>query len=508
MDKKGKVYLIGAGPGDPGLLTIKGKDALSKADVVVYDNLANPFLLRYAKKGADLIYVGKRAGKHALDQGSINQLLVKLSKKGLNVARLKGGDPFIFGRGGEEALALFREDIEFEIIPGITSAISVPAYAGIPLTHREYASSVTFVTGHEADSKQDSNIAWDKIIGSETIVILMGVSNIKNIKERLIREGLSPDTPFAIIRNGTLPEQKVLEGRLKDMDEIAEKDKVSPPAIIVIGRVVELRKKINWLEKKPLFGKRILITRPKEQADELIQPLMEMGAYCIPFPTIEIAPPDSWGPLDTAINRITDYDWILFTSVNGVRSFFNRLKRLGNDARSLHGLKIGAIGPKTASLLGDMYIKVDLIPEEYRAEGIATYFASMDLRGMRFLIPRAEVARDYLPARLREMGAKVDVVPAYKTVVPDVREEKIKYVKDMLLKGKIDLAIFTSPSTFKNLLVILRLQEDEAKRYFHNTRIACIGPVTGSAVEKSGLSVDISPERYTIPNLIKAILKD
>lgn len=508
MGKTGKVYLIGAGPGDAGLLTIKGKEALNKADAIVYDHLVDPSLLRYAKKAAELIYVGKKAGRHSMDQESINKLLVKLSKKGLNVARLKGGDPFIFGRGAEEAMALSKEGIAFEVIPGITSAISVPAYAGIPLTHREYASSVTFVTGHEASSKKDSSIPWNSIAGSETIVILMGVANLKNIKERLIKAGASLNTPFAIICNGTLPEQKTVEGELKDMDYIAEKNRIKPPAVIVIGRVVKLRKQINWLEKKPLFGKKILITRAKDQADELMLPLMEMGAYCIPFPTIQIVGVDNQAPLDAAINKISDYDWILFTSVNGVKAFFDRMKQLRKDIRDLCCIKIGAIGPKTAFSLNNMCLRVDLIPDEYRAEGIAEYFARMNIKGTRFLIPRAETAREFLSERLQRMGATVDVIPVYKNIIPDVKEDKIKAMKSMLLRGEIDLAIFTSPSTFRNLLVILSIQENEVKKYFHNTKIACIGPITADVIKKSGIHVNIIPDKYTIPHLIESILKE
>ena len=507
MDKKGKVYLIGAGPGDPGLFTIKGKDILSKVDVVVYDNLANPLLLRYAKKGANFIYVGKRAGKHALDQESINKLLVELSRKGLSVARLKGGDPFIFGRGGEEAQILSQKGIDFEIIPGITSAISVPAYAGIPLTHREYTSSVIFITGHEDPTKSESSIAWDKIVGAGTIVILMGVGNLAKIKERLIKEGLSPNIPFVIICNGTLPEQRVIEGRLMDMDELAEENNVKPPAIVVIGDVVKLRKELIWFEKKPLFGKRLLITRSEDQANELIKPLMDMGASCILFPTIKIIPPETWESLDKAIMNINDYDWILFTSINGVKFFFERLRKLGKDIRDLKGIKIGAIGPKTASSLSSMHLNPDFIPEEFRAEGIIEYFNNMDIKGMRFLIPRAEKAREYLPKELEKIGAKVDVVSAYKTIIPEIKND-YKIVKHMLSEGKIDLAIFTSPSTFTNLIKILDIQKDQIKEYFFKTKIACIGPVTEAVIKETGLLVDIMPKKYTISHLIEAILEE
>ncbi len=504
--KKGKVYLIGAGPGDPTLITLKGRSILEKVDVIVYDNLINPLLLRYAKKDAKLIYVGKRAGKHFMDQESINRLLIDLSKKGLFVARLKGGDPFIFGRGGEEAQALSREGIEFEIVPGITSAIAVPSYAGIPLTHRKYASSVTFVTGHEDPTKKDSSISWDRIAHSGTIVILMGVGNLSSIKKRLIDEGLSPDTPFAIICNGTLPGQRVFQGKLKEMDSVAEKEGIRPPAIVVIGDVVRLRDEIKWFEKKLLFGKRILITRAEEQADELLYPLMELSAECILFPTIRILPPESWDYVDKEIEDLERYEWIIFTSVNGVRFFFKRMKDLGKDIRLFSKTKVCAIGEKTASMLKDMLIIPNIVPEEYRAEGVVECFKNLDIKGKRILIPRADKARDILPKRLSEMGADVSVVSVYRNVIPEVEDKRKDEIKRMIQDGKIDLAIFTSPSTFKNFLSLLNISFKEAKTFLSNVDIACIGPVTEDAIKKAGLNCIIIPSKYTIPDLINAVI--
>ena len=504
--KKGKVYLIGAGPGDPTLITLKGRNILEKADAIVYDNLVNPLLLRYAKKDAELIYVGKIAGKHFMDQESINRLLIDLSKKGLCVARLKGGDSFIFGRGGEEAQALSKEGIEFEIVPGITSAIAVPSYAGIPLTHRKYASAVTFVTGHEDPTKEDSSISWDRIAHSGTIVILMGVGNLSLIKKRLIDEGLSPDTPFAIICNGTLPSQKVFQGKLKEIDSIAKKEGVRPPAIVVIGDVVRLRDEIKWFEKKVLFGKRILITRAEEQADELLYPLQDLGAECILFPTIKILPPESWDHVDKEIEDLKKYDWIIFTSVNGVKFFFGRIKDLRKDIRLFSKIKVCAIGEKTARILEEMLITLDLVPKEYRAEGVIECFRDMDIKGKRILIPRADKARDILPKRLSEMGAKVSVISVYRNMLPEVEEKKRDELKRMIQDGKIDLAIFTSPSTFKNLLSLLNISFDEAKTLLSNVDIACIGPVTEDAIRKAGLKCCIIPSKYTIPDLINAVI--
>ncbi len=506
MAKKGMVYLIGAGPGDPALFTIKGVKALSRADAVIYDNLVNSFLLKYAKDSAKLIYAGKQAGIHSMDQESINSLLVQLAKKGLVVARLKGGDPFIFGRGGEEAQALAKEGIEFEIIPGITSAISVPTYAGIPLTHRKYSSSVTFVTGHEDPLKADSHISWKSVAGSGTIVILMGIGNLEKIKQRLIKEGLSSETPFAIICNGTLPEQKVIQGKLSDMDTIAQQEHVRPPAVIVIGRVVELRRQISWFEKRPLFGKRIIITRPEEQADELVYPLMDAGADCILFPTIKIVAPEDWYTLDKAINELHKYNWIIFTSVNGVKFFFNRMMELKKDGRILGNSKICAIGPKTAQALKNRCIVPDLMPEEYRAEDIVRCFSQIQIKGERFLIPRVDNARDLLPKELKKMGAKVDVVCAYRNILPEVEEQKKEKIREMLLKGKADIVVFTSPSTFYNFIKLLDIPESRAKDYFKDIKIACIGPVTANAVKKTGLKPAIMPEKYDIPHLIEAII--
>ena len=508
MAKKGMVYLIGAGPGDPTLFTIKGLKALGKADVVIYDNLVNPLLLRHAKPSAKLIYSGKRAGFHSMDQETINKLILRFAKEGLIVARLKGGDPFIFGRGGEEAQVLAEEGIEFEVIPGITSAISVPAYAGIPLTHRKYSSSVTFVTGHEDPLKTDSFVSWKSVAGSGTVVILMGIGNLEKIKQRLITEGMPPETPFAIICNGTLPNQKVIQGNLSDMDILAKQEQVKPPAVIVIGHVVELRKKISWFEKKPLFGKKVIITRAEEQAGELLYPLMDAGAECVLFPTIKIVEPECWDELDNSINQLRKYDWIVFTSANGVKFFFSRMLKLKKDARMLQNIKICAIGPKTAKALEDRFVLPELVPEEYTAEGIVRCFSGMQVKEKRFLIPRASNARDLLPRELEKMGAKVDVVCAYRNVIPEIEEQKREKLKDMLLKGEAEVVIFTSPSTFHNFLKLLDISENRVKEYFKITKIACIGPVTASAIEKKGLRPDITPEKYDIPHLVKAIISN
>ena len=351
---KGKVYLVGAGPGDPELLTLKGRRLLGEAEVVIYDFLAHPSLLKFISPAAETIYVGKKGGDHTLPQGDINQLIIDRAQTGKQVVRLKGGDPFIFGRGGEEAEELFKAGIPFEVVPGITSAIAVPAYAGIPLTHRRYNSSVAFITGHEDPLKDQTGLDWEKLAtGVETLVFLMGYKNLPRIVERLIQNGRPPRTPAALIRWGTTPEQITVTGSLEEIVPLAEAAGLGPPAILVVGSVVELRDRLSWFERRPLFGKQIVVTRTREQASDLVVRLENLGAHCLEFPTIRLAPPSSWEELDQSIRSLSSYDWILFTSPNGVEAFFERLAALGFDLRDLKGLQIGAIGPATAEAFKD-----------------------------------------------------------------------------------------------------------------------------------------------------------
>ncbi|MGD9031661.1 MAG: uroporphyrinogen-III C-methyltransferase, partial [Desulfobacteraceae bacterium] len=417
--KKGIVYLVGAGPGDPGLLTLKAKACLEEADAVIYDYLANEAFLDHADKKAEMIYVGKKGGEHTLSQEEINKLIVDKAQKGLTVVRLKGGDPFIFGRGGEEAEELVKAGVSFEVVPGVTSAIAVPAYAGIPLTHRDYTSTVAFITGHEDPRKETSSIAWDKLATSVgTLVFLMGVGNLPQIAKRLMAHGRSPDTPVALIQRGTVPEQKTVVGRLQDIAERAQSEGLKPPAIIVVGDIVNLREQLNWFENKPLFGKRIVVTRAREQASGFLAHLNALGAACIEFPTIQVVPPKSWDPLDRAVMRLERYQWLLFTSVNGVKYFFKRLEDLGLDMRELRDMKVGAIGPKTAEAVYKKGIRPDLVPEEYRAEAVVEAFKKWDVKGVKILLPRAAKAREVLPVELVKLGANVDEIPAYETVRP------------------------------------------------------------------------------------------
>jgi uroporphyrinogen III methyltransferase/synthase len=504
LKRKGKVYLAGAGPGDPGLLTLKAKQCIEKADAIVYDHLANPSFLQYARPQAEIIYVGKEGSAHTMNQEEINRLMVGKAQAGLMVVRLKGGDPFVFGRGGEEAQELVKAGIPFEIIPGVTSAIAVPAYAGIPLTHRDYTTTVAFVTGHEDPGKEKSEIAWDKLAtAAGTLVFLMGVGNLAHITQSLIDHGRSPETPVAVIQRGTVPEQRTVTGVLRDIAEKAKKEEIRPPAVIVVGEVVSLRKDLAWYEKKPLFGKRIVVTRAREQASSFLAGLFELGAECIEFPTIETIPPKDWKQMDDAIKSLDDYHWVLFTSVNGVKYFFERLKAAGKDARDLKGVKVGAIGAKTAEAVQEKGITPDLVPDEYRAEAAVEAFKLQRVKGKRILLPRAAEARELLPKELEKMGARVDVVEAYRTVKPENERAK---VKDLLEKGEIHVVTFTSSSTVNNFVEMFEAEGDQFSKWMERVVVACIGPVTAKTAKERNLFVSVVPSEYTVEALTGAIV--
>ncbi len=499
--KKGKVYLIGAGPGDPGLITLKGVECLRKSDVVIYDYLANEGLLQLIPGGAEKVYVGKKGGDHTLPQQEINSLIVEKAKAGKIVSRLKGGDPFIFGRGGEEAEVLFDAGIPFEVVPGVTSAIAVPAYAGIPLTHRDFTSTVAFMTGHEDPNKSTSRIPWDQISGGDgTLVFLMGVGNLPMIASELVKHGRSAKTPVAVIRWGTLPEQETLIGTLENIAELAQVRKMKPPAIIVVGEVVGLRGKLNWFESLPLFGRQILVTRTREQASDLSQRLKELGANPIEFPAIEVIPPESWVEVDHCLKKLDEYDWIIFTSANGVRFFLERLLALGMDIRDLRGPQICAIGPKTAEGLEALKVRVDYIPVEYRAEAILAGLRKENWPGKRVLIPRARMARDILPEGLRRAGAVVDVVEVYQTVSPSGDPGDII---DRLQSGEIAAVTFTSSSTVANFME--RMGAAKARGLLKGVVVASIGPITAEKAKSLGIETAVMPKEYTIPALVKAL---
>lgn len=503
INKKGKVYLIGAGPGDPGLITVKGSECIRQADVIVYDYLASPSLLKYAKKESEIIYVGKQGGDHTLSQDGINALIVEKAAKGFTVARLKGGDPFIFGRGAEEAEALIENGISFEVVPGVTSAIAAPAYAGIPLTHRSFTSTVAFVTGHEDPVKAESGINWEALAkGIGTIVFLMGVKNLPNIVMQLTKHGISSDTPVALVRWGTTPKQKSISGTIGNIVERVKEAGLKSPAIIVVGNVVKLKSKMDWFEKRPLFGKRIAVTRAREQASDLVGMLTALGAECLEFPTIKVEPPDDFSTLDKAIENLSTYDWLIFTSVNGVSFFFERLFATGKDMRSFYKIKTAVIGPATSEKLLSYGLKSDIIPESYRAESVIDAFRNENLKDKKILLPRAKEARAILVEELAKMGALVDEITAYRTNA--VTGEAAGLISE--LKNKtIDLITFTSSSTVKNFAALL--PPGAFDELLKDVTVAAIGPITADTAKEMGFKVNIIAESFTIPGLCDAILK-
>src|SRR5690348_2688429 len=494
----GKVYLVGAGPGDTGLLTLKGKAALERADAVIYDFLANENLLRYARPECEKICVGKRPGHKNSSQEEINQLLVNRAAQGKIVVRLKGGDPFIFGRGGEEAQALAKAGIPFESVPGVTSGYAAAGYAGIPLTHRDLSSSVTFVTGHEDPSKPSNSLDWTKLAaGADTLVLFMGVRNLPEISAALLGGGKDPGTPAAVIFWGTRATQQTVTGTL---DNIAAKiEGIEAPAIIVLGSVVGLRDDLNWFERLPLFGKRIVITRAREQSAAFRDALESLGAAAIQIPAIEIRDPQSCQPLDEAIGRLEKFDYLLFTSANGARKFLGRLVACGRDVRDLKGLVIGAIGPGTAAELAATGIRADFVPEEYRAEGVIECLKEVAIRGKRFLIPRAKVARDILPRSLEERGARVEIVEAYETTPPDFPAGEI----ERLLTPVPDAITFTSSSTVTNFVDLI--ESAGLREILERAAIASIGPITSQTVHQHGLEVSIEAADSTVDGLVEAV---
>ncbi|GAB4419814.1 MAG: uroporphyrinogen-III C-methyltransferase [Thermodesulfovibrionales bacterium] len=499
---KGRVYLVGAGPGDIGLLTVKGMRCLQRAEVVIYDFHLNAQVLNYINHDAEFIYAGKRGGYHTMTQEEINDILVKRAKEGKVVCRLKGGDPFVFGRGGEEAEILARNGIEFEVVPGVSSAIAAPAYAGIPLTHRLYSSSFAVIPGYEDVTKAESAIDWARLAtGVGTLVILMAVKNLEALVQKLMENGRNPETPVAVVRWGTRPDQRTIVSTLKNIVSAVNDKEIKPPATVVVGDVVRLRDTLNWYEKKPLFGQRILITRKHTEGFEALE---ELGAEIIEFPTIEIMPPESYDALDSAIGKVETYHWLIFTSANGVRYFFKRFFELDRDIRDLKGLKICAIGTKTAEEVRKYGIRVDLIPDEFRAEGLIEVFikdSNESIQGLRFLLPRAEAAREIFPEKVRERGGVIDVPVAYRAVKPELHGKRLKR---FLKEGRITIATFTSAATFNNFMEIVG---NDAYEFLKGVAIAVIGPVTARAVEKAGIKVDIMPEESTIEAMVAEIIR-
>ena len=502
----GKVYLVGAGPGDPGLLTLRGKYLLERAEVVIYDYLASRKLLRHVQESAQLIYVGKKGGGlHAYTQEAINRMLVEHGRAGKMVVRLKGGDPFIFGRGAEEIEELVAASIPFEVVPGVTSATAAATYAGIPITHRHYTASVAFITGHEDPAKKESNIRWDKLAtGAGTIVIFMGIKNLPIITGKLMEHGRDPKTPVAVVRWASTPEQRSVEGTLDTITDIVREEGIKPPALIVVGEVVKLRKTIDWFEKRPLFGRRIIVTRTREQASELVALLEEQGADCLEYSTINIEPMGDNTELDGEIKDIGAFDWLLFTSLNAVTYFFKRVRELGLDSRSLSGPRIAVVGRATGDELLKYGIRADLLPEKFTGEGLGEALLAQGVVGRRILLPRALAARDVLPDMLTRGGAEVRIVPVYRNVPVKGRKEQLR---EELEEKKIDMVTFTSSSTVINFLTMVDAgSEEELHRLLNGVDIATIGPITSKTVEENGLRVAVQPDRYTIPDMVRAIV--
>jgi uroporphyrinogen III methyltransferase / synthase len=504
----GVVHLVGAGPGDPGCLTLRGRECLETADVVVYDYLANPALLRFAPAAAERIFAGKHgAGPHLLEQAEINRFLIERARDGKRVVRLKGGDPFLFGRGGEEAEALAAAGVDFEVVPGVSSAYAVPAYAGIPVTHRDWVSGVTVLTGHEAHDKRAHQVRWDRIASAgNTIILLMGLRQMSHNFERLLAAGLEPTTPAVAIRWGSTPRQQVVRGTAATLAAEVARGGIQPPVTVVIGAVVELRESLEWFERRPLFGRRVLVTRASEQAPALTRLLAESGAEVVECPAIEIAPPESTRALDDALDDLASYAWIVFTSVNGVERFFARLGERGGDVRSLHGARIAAIGPETARALERRHVRPDLVPAEYRAEDLLAALAGEPLDGRRVLLPRAAGARAILPDELRARGALVDEVVSYRSVKPASSREVLRAA---LGDGRsVDCVTFTSSSTVTHFLELVdEVDAAGGRARLRGAAVACIGPVTAATAREAGLRVDVVPSEYTIPALARAVVE-
>ena len=497
------IYLVGSGPGDPGLFTVKGVESMRSADAVVYDRLAPEALLSHAPAGAEKIYVGKKPGAPTMPQEEINATLIRLGKEGKTVVRLKGGDPYVFGRGGEEALALVEAGLPFEVVPGVTSGIAAPAYAGIPVTHRHVSTSVAFVTGHEDPAKGTEDVDWEGIAnGAETLVLYMGIGRLREISRRLVLAGRPPETPVACVRWGTRPEQETVTGTLGTIADRVEEAGLKAPAITVIGDVVALREDgLDWYEKRPLFGRRIVVTRARAQAGELSRELECLGAEVLEFPTIEITPPEDFGPLDAAINNLDSFGWIVFTSANGVAAFLERLVHHGLDLRAVpRGAKLAAIGPATADALRATGLRVDVVPEEYRAEALLEALLNGGSpAGGRVLIPRAKVAREVLPQKLREVGMEVVVPPAYETVPSEEGKDELR---GRLVAGDVDCVTFTASSTVESFVGAFG---EETAELLSRTRVACIGPITAETARGHGIKVDAEAAQYTIPGLVSAV---
>ncbi|HKU36999.1 MAG TPA: uroporphyrinogen-III C-methyltransferase [Polyangiales bacterium] len=505
MTRVGTVYLIGGGPGDPELVTQKAVRCLGRADLVLYDALVHPDLLKYCQPHAERVFVGKRAGRTHERQASINERLIEAARAGRTVARLKGGDPYLFGRGSEEAEALAAAGIAFEVVPGVPSPSAATAYAGMSLTHRDLSSSVAYVTATESPEKDRSAHDWQKLAtATQTLVIFMGMRKLDSLMRVLVEHGRPASCPAAVIQWASTPQQRTVVGTVGDIAAKAAAAGLGMPALTVVGEIVRLREKLRWYDQKPLFGRRVLVTRAREQSESLAQALREAGAAAIELPMISIQPPQDREPLSRAIARLRDYSYLVFTSQNGVSMFFAELAAQSGDSRALGNLRVAAIGPGTADALLPFGIKPDVVPDNFRgealAEAILKAYGASDMRGVRILLPRAAVARDVLPDTLRAAGAEVDVVPAYEThgASPESRAQ----LRGLLERRELDVITFTASSTVTHTLAAL---EPDGPALLRGLTLASIGPITTQTARDAGLEVQVTAEEYTIEGLVNAL---
>ena len=499
MVRPGRVSLVGAGPGDPGLITVRGMDRLRACDVVVYDRLVDERLLDEAKPGAELIDAGKAPGNVRLSQDQINQLLVEKATAGLSVCRLKGGDPFVFGRGGEEALALVAAGIPWEVVPGVTSAVAAAAYAGIPVTQRGMATSFTVVTGTEEPGKSEPDYDWRSLASARgTLVLLMAFGNLSEITRSLLDSGMRSDRPAALVQWGTTPRQRVVTGTLENIAQRGAEAGLSAPVAVVIGDVTSLRDQLAWFDTGPLFGKRVLVTRARSQASRLRAMLEERGAWCVEFPAIRVVPASDPAPLDRALRRLAEYEWLVFSSVNGVRAFRDRMDALGIDARALATTSIAAVGPATAACVSELLsIRADLVPAEFISEAVVEELRQRGVKGKKVLLVRSDIGRDVLETGLGALGAQVESVVGYETKAPEDSADQARKA----FAGGIDVVTFTSSSSVENLVKLL----DGDVALINSATTACMGPVTAAKAAELNVRVDLVAGEQTMDSLVGAI---
>jgi uroporphyrinogen III methyltransferase/synthase len=495
--RAGVVYLVGAGPGDPGLMTARSLELIAGADAIYYDRLIPPGALAGARADAELVYVGKQPGVPSVPQEEIGERLIEAGRAGKSVVRLKGGDPFVFGRGGEEGEALREAGVEFEVVPGVTAGVAATAYAGIPVTHRDDASAVAFVTGHEDPHKQESAIDWPALARFPgTLVFYMGVKRLARNATALIEAGRDPDEPAAAIERGTWPGQRTITATLGTIAEAVEREQVKAPALIVVGEVAKRREQLEWLERRPLHGKRVVVTRARAQASGLAATLRGLGAEVVELPAIRIEPRIESEEVREVAGALGIYELVCLTSPNGVRLLFEAMEAAGVDARALAGVTVAAIGPGTARALAERGVRADVVPERFVAEGLIEALEDQEVAGAGVLGARAAEARDVLPDALRERGAEVDVVALYETVREQPEESEIEAAQSA------DYVTFTSSSTVTNLTEAL------GDRFPADARIVSIGPITSETVRAAGLEVDVEAERHDIDGLLAALLND